>query len=357
LKASLVSAAVIAVLAVVLANPSLSLPSVAHVDTSVQSLPVGAWWILTGAYHNNLNATEGGPFAGDAIIEHETYAQKLTVMSVNNHAIIIRSSYNGTWTCTGIGDWVDGCGDSESYSSQMDYTIDIASLQVMAISNSLTECPWHPTSNLPITKDCVGYPTSILLPTNIGMGDKALEYWYAPDGNDAGDTITNVFWKVDGLQKISVDGVDVTVKDLTYSGEHLGNWFGGTGVYSKGLRKDTELYDTVYGINMGWIIDGTYIDPSDSWTETSHNAAQIAGTNLEIQSRLPQISTIIGWPTNVVSAAAVIVLVILLALLLTKRAQTHKISKRLGFKSGRRTSIGTHKKSYERRFELRCSPR
>jgi hypothetical protein len=305
-------------------NPKLSLSSVAPGAAGVQLLSAGSWWILTGTYHGNVTATEGGRFAGGTIIEDETYAQKLTVVSVNDQTIVITSSYNGTWTCTATGPWVDACGDTEMYSSQMDYTVDIASLRVTAISNSTKDCPpWHPTLNLPITKDCVGHPTSILLATNIGVGDTALKYWYTPKSDATGDTITDALWKVDKLQKISVDGVDVPVRDLTHSGEHLGEWSDGGG-FSKGLRTDSELYDTGYGIDMGWIIDGAYTDPSGSWTETSHNSAQITETNLDLQFRLPQISITLGWPTaNVVATVAVIVVVILLALLLMKRARKH----------------------------------
>jgi hypothetical protein len=204
----------------------------------------------------------------------------------------------------------------------MNYTVDIASLKVTAISNSTEACPpWHPTSNLPITKDCVGHPTSILLATNIGVGDTALKYRYTPKSDATGDTITDALWKVDTLQKISVDGVNVPVRDLTHIGEHLGEWYDAAG-YSKGLRKDSELYDTGYEINMGWIIDGTYTDSSGRWTETSHNTALITATKLDLQSRLPQNSATLGWPTaSVAATVAVIVVVIILALLLMKRAR------------------------------------
>lgn len=311
-------------------NPRLSLSSVAPGAAGIQSLSAGSWWILTGTYHGNVTATKDG-FAGGTIIEDETYAQKLTVVSVNAQTIVIMSSYNGTWTCIATGAWVETCGDTEMYSSRMDYTIDIASLKVTAISNSKTDCPWHPTLNLPITKDCVGHPTSILLATNIGVGDMTLKYWYTPTSDATGDTITDALWKVDGLQKISVDGVDILVRDLTHGGEHLGEWY--DVAFSEGLRKDTELYDNRYGINMGWIIDGAYTDSSGSWTETSHNTAQITETNLDLHSKLPQISTTLGWPTtNVVATVLIIVVVIILPLVLMKRAQTHEMSERHQFK-------------------------
>jgi hypothetical protein len=219
------------------------------------------------------------------------------------------------------------CGSTpvEMYSSQMNYTVDIASLKVTIISNSTEDCPpWHPTSNLPITKDCPPWhPTSILLSTNIGVGDTALKYWYTPKSDATGDTITDALWKVERLQEISVDGVNVPVRNLTHSGEHLGEWYDAAG-YSKGLRKDSELYDTGYGINMGWIIDGAYTDSSGRWTETSHNSARITATNLDLQSGLPQNSVILGWQTASVVAAAIIVVVITLALLFMKRARHTK---------------------------------
>ena len=317
-----------------LSNPELSLSSVAPEVVGVQSLSAGSWWILTGTYRGNVTATKGSAFDGDTIIEDETYAEKLTVVSVSDQTIVITSSYNGTWTCTATDASLEICGDTETYSSQMDYTVDIASLNVTAISKSTMDCPWHPTLNLPITEDCVGHPSSILLPTNIGVGDMTLKYWHAPKSDATGDTITDAFWKVDGLQKINVDGVDVPVRDLTHSGEHLGEW--SDQGFFMGLRKESELYDTRYGIGMGWIIDGAYADASGSWTETSHNTAQITETNLDLHPRLPQISTTLGWPTtNVVATVPVIVAVIILALLLMKRAQTHEMSKRRRFKSRR----------------------
>jgi hypothetical protein len=315
-------------------SSNLSLPSAAPGAAGVQSLSVGSWWILAGTYHGNITATKGGRFStlGGTIIEDERYAQKLTVVSVNDQTIVITSSYNGTWTCTATGPGVDICEDTEIYSSQMNYTVDIALLKVTAISNSTKNCPpWHPTSNLPITEDCVGHPTSILLATNIGVGDTALRYWYMPESNATGDTIADTLWEVDRLQNISVGGVNVPVRALTHHGEHLGEWYDAAG-YSKGLRKESELYDTAYGINMGWIIDGAYTDLSGSWMETSHNTAQITETNLDLQSRLPQNSTTLGWPTaNVVATVAGIVVVITLALPLVKRAQRHKMSERRQF--------------------------
>ena len=247
-----------------------------------KSLPAGSWWTVIGTYQNDVAGT--GSYNG-SIREDGTYTDKYTVVSSDGTTMVISFSDAGSSTCTATDTWVSLCQtNSGAFSSQTSYTIDVATLKVTVTSGN---------------KDLVGRPAAMLLATNAALkvGDTAWQYWYVPNSDATGDTITDVLFKVDKLQTINVKGVDVTVRDLTYTGQHLGLFWAnstGKGVFEEGSKTLSELYDTTYGIYMGETVSGNYAysDSQGSWTDKTRVTEQISDTNL-----VWPISITIGSPT------------------------------------------------------------
>lgn len=266
----------------------LSMLSAPRVDAALNSkpLPAGSWWTNAGTFSYELSGT--GAYNGEARFEG-TYTVKYEVVSSDESTMVIRYSETEPWTCTSTGEWTTACQPSEgTYSYQTDYTIDVATLKVTATHDA----PPTETS----TQKEVGHPTWILLATDLSVGDTATQWWKVPNSDSTSSTITDVLYKVEKLQEINIKGIDVTVRVLTYTGEHLGGFYRG-GLHSKGPRTESDLYDTVYGIYMGHTTSGTYTysDSQGSWTETYVDTSQITDTNLEFKP--PQVSITLGRPT------------------------------------------------------------
>lgn len=245
---------------------------------SGKPLPAGSWWTVAGTYSYELSGKRR--FLGN-YRENGTYTDKFRVVSSNDSMIVMRYSETDSWNCTAAGHWADVCKPNTGTDSyETDYTIDIATLNVTATHDTLST-----KSN---TKEEVGHPTWFLLGTDLSVGDTALRYWHVPNSEGTSSTITDVPWKVEKVEQINIKGFDVTVRVLTYSGKHLGNFYWGEAV-SKGLRTESDLYDTAYGIFMGSSRTGNYSYGSseNSWTDTFEGNDQITDTNLDFRPPSP----------------------------------------------------------------------
>lgn len=281
----------------------VSMLNTPRVDATPASkpLPAGSWWTNAGTYSWELSGT--GHYSGK-YREDGTYTEKYTVVSSSDSTMVISYSETGSWTCTAAGEWASTCQpNAGTYSSQTDYTIDIATLKVTGA---------YDASSPESIREEVGHPTWILLATDLTVGDSASQWWYVPNSDGTTSTITDVLWKVEKLQEINVKGVDVTVRILTYSGEHLGGFYrvsNGHEFDSKGVMTESDLYDTAYGILMGHTRTGVYTHADSeasagsslysegNWTETQQNSSQITDTNLEFEPPPPpQVSITLGSP-------------------------------------------------------------
>jgi len=143
-----------------------------------------------------------------------------------------------------------------------DYTIDAATLKVIAVSNK-------------DYKDDVGLQSVwMTTPTGLTQGSTVLCPWY-------GKTTTEVPWRVAGSQTVSIEHINVSAWKLVYTGEGVAYW-SLKDVGSTGTETITRLYDAYYGIELGWSVVGSYVLTSKwgGWTETYSSTAQITETNL-----------------------------------------------------------------------------
>lgn len=262
----------------------------ANAAPTSKPLPAGGWLSKTGTYSYDVSGT--GDYSG-TVREEVPYTVKYEVLSSDKSTVVIRYSETDSWTCTATGEWTTVC-DSPSGVDlyQTDYTIDVATLQVTATYDA-------PSTKSSTQKE-VGHPTWILLGTDLSVGDTATQWWKVPNSDGQSSTITDVLWKVDEIQKITVKGMDVIVRSLTYTGDHIGSFWwetSGQEFHSRGLETESEYYDTIYGLCMGLTVTGTYTysDSVGGWTEKYADTNQFADTNLDF--RPPQVSITLGRPS------------------------------------------------------------
>jgi len=255
---------VIAALFTLVISPPLtwSVDPSSSTDTAGERLPVGSWWVLNGSRHYAVSGSESyrGTWTRD-----EDYSWRLSVKNSDADTITLSSSYSESWSTTATDKWIKpngGKSKSGTWDETNDYTIDAATLKIVAVSNK-------------DYKDDVGLQSVwMTTPAGLTQGSTVLCPWY-------GKTTTEVAWRVSGSQTVSIEGINVNAWNLVYTGEGVAYW-SLKDAGSTGTETITRLYDAYYGIALGWSAVGSYVLTSKwgGWTETYSSTAQITQTNL-----------------------------------------------------------------------------
>ena len=236
-------------------------------------LPVGSWWTTKGSYR------QAGSGTGS---DEGTYTQtgdftiKFLVTKKDSDTITLSRQVDGHWSCTATGQAWQCSSSSKSpssgtYSNTYQYTIALSTLTVMDVGENAS-------------KNFIGHPTMYMV--NVGQlteGGKAPGYWWVPNSDAKDNHVSDVDFGV-STETANMKGVQLKVWSLSYSDDVLGDWKNGDGVYSRGPGTETNLYDPVYGIWVGWsykeTTNGTEVGNAGTWTEQYSEDSQLVDTSL-----------------------------------------------------------------------------
>jgi hypothetical protein len=227
---------------------------------------------LTEEYHRTASGSGnyGGTWKEDG---EETW--KFLVKDQNDTSITVSLEGLLSWSSTATGSWIEPNGGAANHGQDPvseSYTVDKTTLEITAVCDGCTE-------------DWMGHPAWFMLnPTAPRQGDTLQFGWWKANSDAKSSTLINVPFTV-GVQSVVIKGVSLQSWVLTYSGNQLGFWRVGD-VYSKGTTTDNELFDVVYGVNVGWSESGQYeyTGSGGGWTETYSSEGHVGDTNLTFKT-------------------------------------------------------------------------
>ena len=159
-------------------------------------------------------------------------------------------------------------------------------------------------------------------PIELTEGGTRGEFWSVPNSDAKGSTDTLVDFSV-GTQRTNIRGVPLKVWSLTYTGDVLGYLYNPDGVYSKGRETDTYLYDSVYGILVGysWKLTAEGEQVGGSWTEDCSSDELIEDTNLSFSATTapPDYTTPPDFTMLIIGGAIVTIAIIVAAFFMTRK--------------------------------------
>jgi len=266
------SALIIALILVLTTTSMLNAPRPLAAATS-RPLPAGSWWSVSGAYRQvaSGSGSDKGTFT-----ETGEFTHKFTVTNKDSNTMTLLRRLDGSSSCVATENL--RCNQpSDTYSRTYEYTIALDSLTVTGVGKDAST-------------DLIGHPFRYVV--NVGQlaeGSKIPHTWWVPDGNAKGSTVTDVSYNV-GTERTDLNGIQTRVWSLTYSGDTLGFWRNGDGVYSRGPLTETNLHDPVYGIWVGWrysfTADGVEVGGRGSWTEEYSEETQFEDTSLSFTAQV-----------------------------------------------------------------------
>lgn len=244
---------------------TVALPNVPA--SSPPSLSVGDFWALTET--TDRMATGTGAYAGDCSM-HETGRIMLTVASLKETTMVLRSDYQADYEFSGHGLFVSTNELCSSYSSDntVSITVDLSVLRVVSIDPSSAD-----------VNGLVGRTPWFMVSPNEFSAGSVLSSWVSPSVR-----YTDVQWTVAGSQVLTVNGQSINAYSFTYSGQSVGNWKDvSSNIWSNGPAMDNRLYDAAYGIYVGSSAVGkfTYEASNGGWTETFSRKRQLLDTNIK----------------------------------------------------------------------------
>jgi hypothetical protein len=163
----------------------------------------------------------------------------------------------------------------QTYSSTYEYTIDLNTLTVISVGKDSS-------------KNLIGHPTYYMV--NLGQlieGGKVPQMWFVPDSDGKGSRASDVDFSV-GSETANIKGVQTKVWRLSYSGDDLGSYKNGDGVYSSGTTTKTNLFDPAYGILVGLrfesTLNGNEVGNAGTWTEDYSEESRLEDTSLSFMA-------------------------------------------------------------------------
>lgn len=236
--------------------------------TSVQPLPQGSSWTVTGTNHRTTTGTgsDSGTWTRDT-----SYTDNFVVINRTATSTSVSWSETGSWSSTATQTWVSANGGTTNkgtFSYTVIYTVDLGTYKVTAVSDS-------------DYSDEVGHPAWFLLnPTTPTQGGTVMLWWYVPNSDATSSTLTDVPWTV-AKDSANVKGTQVGAWKATYTGDHFGWWRSGN-VHSKGSETQTQSFDSTYGIFLASSTSGNFAfsRTGGGWTETFTGSDNISDTNL-----------------------------------------------------------------------------
>jgi hypothetical protein len=276
------------------------LPTPVAAASPAASLPIGSHWILNGTSH--YTASGSGIFAGEWTRDAKS-TEQYTVQSRDANTITITYAFSGSYSNTATETWVNRNGGKSNQGTftptQNDYTIDLATLKVTAVTNSNN-------------KNDVGTRIWFMInPQGLSHGSTLSYYWKGSE----------VPWKVSEPTPFKVKGTNVNGLSITYSDEANG-WWNVDKTYSRGLETDTVIFDSTYGLLMGVTQTGNYefTKQGGGWTETKSLTSEISDTNINFsQSILSQLFAPFSQPYLISGIVAIIVLIIVTGFVMMRR--------------------------------------
>ena len=283
------------------------LPAPVAAVSPAASLPIGSHWTLNVTSH--YTASGYGIFAGEWTRDAKS-TEQYTVQSRDANTITITYAFSGSYSNTATETWISPNGGNSTHGTftpkQNDYTIDLTTLKVTAVTNS-------------DNKNDVGTRIWFMInPQGLSSGSTLSYYWKGSE----------VPWKVSEPTSVKIKGTNVNGVSITYSDEANGWWNVGN-TYSQGPETDTYVFDSAYGLLMGITQTGNYkfTKQSGGWTETKAVTSEISDTNINFsQSILSQLFSPFSQLYLIGGIVAIIVLIIVAGFVTMRRRAQRKPS-------------------------------
>lgn len=242
------------------------LPTPVAAASPAASLPIESHWTLSITSH--YAASGSGPFAGEWTRDEKS-TEKYTVQSRDANSITITYAFSGSYSNTATDTWISPNGGKSNQgtftSTQNDYTIDLTTLKVTAVTNS-------------DNKNDIGTRIWFMInPQGLNHGSTLPYYWKGSE----------VPWKVNEPTPIKIKGTNVNGVSITYSDEANG-WWNVDNTYSRGPETNTCTFDSTYGLLIGLAQTGNYkfTIQGGGWTETKSIISEIADTNINFSQSI-----------------------------------------------------------------------
>jgi hypothetical protein len=274
-------------------------------------LKAGDTWTLSGT--STFTAVGWGPQLGK-YSETDHFTMTFKVDSSDAAELAISEVRVTTWSSTATGAFGQGT-DGATNTNNYRYIINATTLRIIAET-------W--------TKDDKGYPTWVLIdPSTLAQGATVTRTWWTPTSGNSTTTATNVQMTVSGSQTIVVNGSNLKIWNVTYTGITTGNWYYSpttmaTNVWSVGPETDVSQYDSNYGILVGYSWSGTYtatehcmgnpLCNGGGWTDTGAGNYRLTSSNLIPVGAVPE------FPSSTIF---LIVLALMAVSLISKRPRRY----------------------------------
>jgi len=201
---------------------------------------------------------------------------KFVVTSSDSNTMMISIKTDAAYSCSAQGlvfkdrSCMEGSG---TYSDTRDYTLYTSTLLIQSY-----------TRNGEARTGYVGHLVWFLTnPSKLTEGGTTPFAWFVPNNDAKGDHATDVQASV-STQQLNLKGSLVKVWVITYTGQRLGSYRNGVGVYSVGPETDSYQYDPFHGILLGasysWKLDGAEPEGGGSWTESMLENQQFVDSSL-----------------------------------------------------------------------------
>ncbi len=242
------------------------------------ALPVGSWFTLQYAYHDQTNGS--GKYAG--YYKHDARGTvTLTAIGQSGTAISIKRHWAGyviDYSYTAQGPyWSNYIGGTAPPGSTVatnqgsvatpdkTYTVDLTSMKVTAVNGTATN------------GGDIGY---LLQPAGLTVGSTVTKGWW----DTAGDWVA-VPCTVTQYQPIMIQGASVNAFTLTYTGQTVGINTGS--MNATGPATENYAYDAAYGVFLTNQYSGTYAlsDTAGEFTEKESWNWQLVATNISFPTQ------------------------------------------------------------------------
>jgi hypothetical protein len=269
------------VIITIIFTPMTLVPTDAIQPTTQVPLINGNQWTISGVTHRIATGegTDTGTWTRDS-----NYTDKYVVVSSNATALRISWLGKEAWTSTATNSWVNANGGSTNKGTRSygtTYAVDVATFKIIAVSS-------NSRSNE------IGHPAWFLLNlAGLISGGTLSLGWSVPSSDAVSSTLMDLPWSVT-TSSVNFKGEVVSAWEVADEGTSLGWWHCSSkppnrgiqcpkgNVYSNGTATETELFDSMYGIRLGYNITGGFLygRTGGGWTETLFETALLTATNL-----------------------------------------------------------------------------